>query len=504
MSQGSFNFKYVGSQRETGQTSYAGLGIYFDLFWKLKFHAVVDMFFPPRRSNQGWPYWYHLMSLILLNLLGGESVDDIDVLENDEGLCRLMGRYERSLSKQARRALNRGFRKGRTRTFPSSSAVRRFLNLFSIEESCCFQPGAHVSELSESHGGLINLVAHLLSFAQKNRPCRTGTLDMDATIVKSDKSDARMSYKGYRGYQPLNLYWWEQEMVVHSEFRNGNVPANFELKRFLEDGLLNMPQGVTQVYLRSDGAGHNYDLLDYCEKGENQRFGRIEFCVSSIMNKELKESVESEPSNSWRPLYKHLDNGSKISSGREWAEVPYACRKGFCKNAPLYRYIVIREPIAQPVFEEFESEESYDFPTVKCDDNRYRVRGIVTNMDWEGETLIHWHRKRCGRSEQLHSVMKTDLSGGRLPCGEFGANACWWAVMVLSLNFHALIKELVLDGSWRHRRMKAVRFWIINIAACVVNRSRQLHIVLRRKETMMEALNKWRKKLLRLIPLPSG
>jgi hypothetical protein len=50
---------------------------------------------------------------------------------------------------------------------------------------------------------------------------------------------------------------------------------------------------------------------------------------------------------------------------------------------------------------------------------------LVTNMDWEGEELIHWSRKRCGHSEQFHSVMKGELCGGKLPSGKFGANACW-------------------------------------------------------------------------------
>jgi len=37
-----------------------------------------------------------------------------------------------------------------------------------------------------------------------------------------------------------------------------------------------------------------------------------------------------------------------------------------------------------------------------------------------GQELIKWHYKRCGRSEEAHSVMKEDLTGGRLPSGDFG------------------------------------------------------------------------------------
>jgi hypothetical protein len=59
------------------------------------------------------------------------------------------------------------------------------------------------------------------------------------------------------------------------------------------------------------------------------------------------------------------------------------------------------------------------------------VFGIVTNMDWAGQELIEWHYKRCGGSEQAHSVMKEDLAGGTLPSGDFGENAAWWWIMVV-------------------------------------------------------------------------
>jgi len=72
---------------------------------------------------------------------------------------------------------------------------------------------------------------------------------------------------------------------------------------------------------------------------------------------------------------------------------------------------------------------------------------IVSNMDWEGQELVEWHYKRCGRSEQAHSVMKEDLAGGTLPSGDFGENAAWWWIMVLAFNLNAALKGLVLEGS---------------------------------------------------------
>lgn len=40
--------------------------------------------------------------------------------------------------------------------------------------------------------------------------------------------------------------------------------------------------------------------------------------------------------------------------------------------------------------------------------------------------------------------MKSDLAGGQLPSGLFGANAAWWTLMILALNLSAAMKRLVL------------------------------------------------------------
>lgn len=63
------------------------------------------------------------------------------------------------------------------------------------------------------------------------------TLDMDATLIETHKKDALFSYEGYRAYQPLNVYWAEEELVVHTEFRDGNVPANYDLLRVFKEAV---------------------------------------------------------------------------------------------------------------------------------------------------------------------------------------------------------------------------------------------------------------------------
>ena len=109
-------------------------------------------------------------------------------------------------------------------------------------------------------------------------------------------------------------------------------------------------------------------------------------------------------------------------------------------------------------------------------------------MDWEGEKLIHWYHKRCGKSEQAHAMMKDDLAGGKLPSADFGANAARWWVMILAFNLNAMMKKLALGEAWQPKRMKAVRFSLINLPGRIVKGSRRLIIRLTKNHPSLELM----------------
>ena len=135
------------------------------------------------------------------------------------------------------------------------------------------------------------------------------------------------------------------------------------------------------------------------------------------------------------------------------------------------------------------------FPTLEAKGKRYKIFGIVTNMDWDGEELIHWYHQRCGKSEEAHFVMKEDLAGGKLPSNDFGENAAWWWMMILALNLNAIMKKLVLGRAWKPKRMKAIRYWLINVPGRIVTRSRSLIIRLTSRHPSLELLIEARRKI---------
>jgi len=308
----------------------------------------------------------------------------------------------------------------------------------------------------------------LIRFAQRKVAKKVATLDQDATLVETYKADALTSYQGYKSYQPLTTYWAEQDMIIHSEFRDGNVPAGFENLRALREALDTLPEDVEKVYYRSDSAAYQRKLLQYCAEAKDDRFGVIEFAVGADMTREFAQAISEVAEGDWHPL-------ERVATGQEWAEVCFVPNwVGHRKKSADYRFLATREPLRQPELPGMERQ--LPFPTLEMGEGRYKVFGLVTNRHLAGDEIIRWYRGRCGKGEEVHGAMKNDLAAGRLPSGYFGANAAWWGISVLAYNLNSLLKRLVMPEGWASKRLKAVRFGLIHLAGRVVTHARQLII----------------------------
>jgi hypothetical protein len=294
MAQGILKFEYGKDESKSGMTALGGLPVYMDLAVSSGLLKLIDENLKICSVKQGWRDREIVFSLILLNLVGGDSVRDIEKIEGDDGVCRIMRQaLKAGLSRRERREIQKRFRKERKRTTPSESVIFRYLSKFHDKEQEKLRTGrtAFIPKVTENLKALMNINTGLIGF-EAVKPCEEiATLDMDATLSETSKKESLYSYEGEKAYQPLNTYWHERDVLLHTEFRDGNVPAGYEQRRVLEDALKCLPQGVRKVRLRSDSAGYQHDLLRYCEAGENKRFGRIEFVISCDVTKAFREAV---------------------------------------------------------------------------------------------------------------------------------------------------------------------------------------------------------------------
>jgi hypothetical protein len=454
-------------------TSYAGLLPYLELWRQLGMPRLIEETVAIC-GGQGWTDRQMVLALVLVNLAGGGCMTDIDHLEADAGLCELIRTQEEiGLKRKERRALVARFRGGRSRTVPAATQIAAFLEAChdAAEEA---KRAAHTAFIPAANAHLQSLWAlntGLLARWQAWAPQTVATLDGDATVVETTKHAALFCYQHVRAYQPYTVWWAEQEAVLHSQFRDGNVPAGWGVIEVMQQSLAMLPPGVQQVFTRQDTAAYQAEFLVWCERErEHPGYGRIQFSVSVDVTAEFRKAALA--ATEWTPEYRTV-KGRREATGREWAEVVYVPNShAVLSDIEPFRYLAVREKLGDQLA--LLDGEALPFQTITVNKVPYKLHGIVTNRrEMPADELIAWHYQRCGKSEEAHAVMKEDFAGGVLPSAKFGANAAWWALVVLSMNLERIMRGL-LGAGWRSKRMKAIRYALLVRPGRLVSHARQL------------------------------
>jgi hypothetical protein len=167
------------------------------------------------------------------------------------------------------------------------------------------------------------------------------------------------------------------------------------------------------------------------------------------------------------------------------------------KNDPEYRFIATREEVVvsdkasrKIVQDTRQKELDLDFEIeeaeqknknlkklhMTCMDGRvYKVYGIVTNMlEIEASELVLLHHGRCGKSEEIHGILKDDLAGGHVISKRFGANAAYWNIAVLASSLHNILKNNFLPATCRKSRPKTLRFLFYAMAGQIVRHAHKI------------------------------
>ena len=420
-----------------------------------------------KQRERGFDEASYVESFLVLNAVGGDCLEDFEQLREDAGLAEMLGH-----------------------AVPSAEAARKFLYQFHdeerIEQAQQELAAERVSYIPEENAALRGL-------GQVNRDMvrelgwrcpeqKIATLDVDATIIESWKREAKLTYEGSTGYQPVLALWAEMNVVVADEFRDGNVPAHQQLLPITQRAFQALPDTVVERYFRGDSACYEQSLLEWLRDEQRPAGpqGRIGFAISARMHAALHAEIVATPESRWQP---YSEDSAVV---KQCCEVDYVPQESGDPYRQPLRYVAIRiRKKQQALF---------------ADGSTMKYFAVVSNLwEWRAQRLLQWHREKAGSIEAVHDVIKNELAGGVMPCGRFGANAAWLRLAVLTYNLLTALKRLALPPELLSARPKRLRFLIFNTPGKLVHHARRTLLRLGRS---WQRFSNWQGAL-RLLPLPA-
>jgi hypothetical protein len=435
-------FEVAEERNDPALTSYAGIALALAAFTSLTLDLAAKKHLRLKERDQGPTdvEWATLATMV--HVAGGDSPAELDRLKEEDGLVRVWPLLERVSQRSLRDYLAR---------FDDPALPR------------AEQGKARILPETEGLQGLAAVRDHLVEEVQRRRRVASATLDVDASIIESWKRTALFHYDGGRGYQPLFAYWAEQRLIVRDQFRDGNVPASYEIGPFTLAAFDALPASVKERYFRSDSAGYDHKLLR-----ELDRRG-IRFAVSADVCEGIRNECRALPPGDWKPVC----NAAGRTTDREVSEIVYVpdeASKIAREGERAFRYIVVRIPVKERQLELFEPAP-----------DGYKYFAIVTNRTESPEAINRWQRERCGSVEVAIDLLKNDTGAGVMTSQKPGANAAWLRYGVIALNLLEAMKILFpREVAMLHAfsRPSTIRRRVVQVAGRFVRHARKLLLLL--------------------------
>ena len=374
-------------------TANAGLALFGEFARGLGWQRWLGQEMPKPGSGRGFAASAYVTPLVLMLTAGGRSLEDLRTLKHDTALAHLL----------------------RQEALPSTDAVGDWLRRTGAGA------GLH---------GLDRLNQRLVAARLRQSECTAHTLDADATQIVAEKEAAVFTYKGEQGYMPMVGHLAETGLVLHDEFREGNIaPATHNLE-FIQACEARLPKGHRIAHLRLDSAGYQASIFNYCaDSGKS-------FAIGAHLDAPTLQAIAAIPASGWTQ-YADCAVAETVHSMN-------ATRQSF-------RLIVVKHQRQVELFD---------------DQPRYHV--IASNRVETTAATLLWYRQRGEVSENGIKELKIGFGLERMPCGQFAANAAFFRLGVIAHNLFVLFRHHTLAADWQRHRVATVRWRLFHLPGKVV------------------------------------
>jgi len=251
---------------------------------------------------------------------------------------------------------------------------------------------------------------------------REYTLDIDATLIESDKGDAQKSYAGTVGYHPMLGYLsdgTDHPVCSTVKFRQGNEsPQTDILESLKKTRRILASNGKRLKYFRSDSAGYQSKIINECqERG-------IRYTITADFDSSVIEDIGRIPSTTWL----RIRDREGILTDSEYAETTHLMNG----SNHSFRLIVKRKRNRQiDLFDEIFYSDYYAVVT------------NITEEEMSGDAVLLHHQQR-GNCERFIKDGKYGLNLQYVPCGTIEANRIYYTIGMLAYNVMKLFQFLIL------------------------------------------------------------
>lgn len=441
----------VKENKQAPLTNYSGIALVRNLINRLGIPRLINERVKVLKRHRPYHESDHILTQVYNFLTGGEVLNDIERLQEDEALQRLLG----------------------TERIPDPTTAGDFLVRFGNEKLETFREV--LDEVQETAFGLLN---------KKQR--EVATIDGDSSIHEvygEKKEGADYAYNNVYSYNALYITLAETGDVLHQDLREGNTYSSNGTAERLPGIIERLKRWFRRLLYRGDSAFYSKEIVSILDEAD------VEFFITADQTQALMRKVLALDENAWKS-FRH----KKIGSGKRKRTKKRKKRPSNKKKIAKKRNKKIREKgkveIASFFYQPSGWEKPYRFVVKRTEiweeenqlyfDERlckYAYYIVVTNSTASDSRVMNIAQGR-GNQENLIKDFKYGLGLDHIPTGFLNANKMHFLIASLAWNIKTWLLNIAELGEGASLRFKRFLYLWIQHAA-IVSKTGRRTVVLR-------------------------